>query len=224
MAKCGYCDAWYQLDELKRSDSGPETVSEEPKVHVPVPKNWNVKETEDYLVIEFPHRLDETHLNIGCSLIALCFCGLFIGVLIPLGSSFSLFGPLLVLTILVAMGLVIQLMMNLNKTSRTYKISVSKAGYLTVGNEGVTSSNWMLEAKEIKQLYCTELNSRLMVESNDQKSVVRRYDVNVLLKNDQSHVLVSDIRKKREALFLEYRIERYLDIENEPVLGEVGRN
>jgi hypothetical protein len=77
--------------------------------------------------------------------------------------------------------------------------------------------NRTLSSRDIDQLYCIEKVTR------GDESTSYRYTVRAQLKTGPEVDLISDLEESGQALFLEHELERFLDIADRPVAGELPR-
>jgi hypothetical protein len=77
--------------------------------------------------------------------------------------------------------------------------------------------NRLLNPLEITQLYCKEQMHR------NKGSVSYTYEVHAVLKNNERAKLISGLDSSEQALYIEQEIERFLNIEDQPVRGELQR-
>lgn len=76
--------------------------------------------------------------------------------------------------------------------------------------------NKKLKSADLKQLYTKEKVSR----KNNSNHVT--YEVHAILHNGKNIKLLSGLESSEQGLYIEQEIEKYLNIENTPVRGEVG--
>lgn len=215
VAKCSYCDAWFKVDELKQA----EKTAEQPAVHIPVPDHFQIKETQDDLLLKYSHQLDDKFRLIGSSLIALVIC--MVAFFMAL-AAFADLNRVSLIILVIGLFFAARFMKGIRKIDNEEKIVVQKAGQLARWTMESPRPALTIPVNDIKQLYCTELNHQLTQESKTEFSVAQKYNVNVLLKDDTTCVLVDNMENKQDVLLIEHRIEQFLGIPDEPVAGEVS--
>jgi hypothetical protein len=90
-----------------------------------------------------------------------------------------------------------------------YEVSISHAPLPWPGAQKINSA-------QLKQLYCQEHIS------TNRRGTKRMYSVNAILKGDNIRVtLLSGLNKPEQAFFVEQEVEKYLDIPDSHVPGEM---
>ncbi len=77
--------------------------------------------------------------------------------------------------------------------------------------------NKLLNPRDITQLYCKEQMHR------NKNSTSYTYEVHGILKNTEHAKLITGLDNSEQALYIEQEIERFLNIEDRPVRGEISR-
>lgn len=76
--------------------------------------------------------------------------------------------------------------------------------------------NKKLDATELKQLYVKEKINR------NRNSTSVTYEVHAILHSQRNIKLLTGLENSEQALYIEQEIEKFLQIENAPVRGEIG--
>lgn len=101
----------------------------------------------------------------------------------------------------------------LNKT-----IINSSNGLLTVKHTPLPwFGNHKIDTANIRQLYCAEKTR------HTKSGHYHVYDLNVILNDDKQIHLVKNLPELDQAVFLEENIEKYLNIKDEQVMGEIKK-
>lgn len=215
VAKCRHCRAWSPI-EVPAATTEAAGDRTKPKSFA-VPEKFEIVENYDELTIEW------RWFN-WVILFLIPFCVVWNGFLVfwysmVLGmgdhpgapSLFFLVAPLI--HVAVGVGLTYSTLAGLfNSTTISVKrdlLSVRHGPLPWLGQHDV-------QTFDLEQLYC---NSRI---SRGKNTTTTYYSVHALLQGGKELKLISNLTNKQEALYLEYKIEQHLGIEDAPVAGEMS--
>jgi hypothetical protein len=202
LARCSICSRMLQLE------AGPApivpTPSFEPRPVVARPEKFRVSEDLDVKLIEW-------RWFTPLKLPLLAFAGVWTWISFP-----NLEKPSLKSFLWASVGLVMMYSGLANLLNRTRLLVSQRSLRVQLG-----PLPWLggrtFGAGEIDQLYCIERMSQ------GKGGASFRYEVRAQLKNGTDVKVVSDLSERIHALFLEYELERMLDIADRPVPGELRR-
>ena len=84
-------------------------------------------------------------------------------------------------------------------------------------------NNKKLNALDIKQVYGKKKLSRNTLASNTNSTISSvSYEVHIITHRGQDTKILCDLSTSEQALYIEQEIEKYLNIKNQPVQGELG--
>ena len=209
MARCDHCGSVFAVSGLPTPASGAEEPR--PRVKVPMPRGIRVEELGSSLEIR--------RRWFGPAFVFLAFfCVFWNGFMIvwhamalSMGAWFmSLFG---LLHTAVGVGLAWFTLAGLLNTTtiraRRGLIEITSGPIPWWGNANVSTD-------ELDQLYCKERISHSKNGTN------YSYQVLAVTKTNVRQTLVKGLTEADQALFIEQELERFLDIKDRPVRGEIG--
>lgn len=99
----------------------------------------------------------------------------------------------------------------------TTTITVNKRALTITHGPLPWPGNKEIQSHDLKQLYCKEHLSA------SRRSSRFSYEVHAILRNGQQEKLLKGLEDAEQALYMEQEIERFLEIEDQPVRGELSR-
>ena len=210
MAKCVNCNSVFSFEDKSRVRI-QNTAFDTKRAMVPMPKGINLNEKNGQLEIEVSwFRLSNIFLTFFTMLWDSFMFGWFYSAISNGEFLMVLFGSLhgavgVYLTYRVLSGYVNKTLITVSRQSLSVKI-----GPLPwPGNISIPSS-------EMAQLY----SKRVITQG---KNSTTSYEVHGIRKNGTHLALVKSLERSEEAFYLEQKIEDFLQIEDEPVRGEISR-
>jgi hypothetical protein len=209
IARCPHCDALFALGHTSHSPAAAAAVERLP---VPMPKRFQVT--------DLGNRLEITHSWFTPLLFFLVFfCIVWNGFmivwhLIAIFSGFWLMSLFGMLHTAVGVGLTYATLAGfINRTV----IRVDQ-GMLEIAHGPLPwPGNKSLPAYEIEQVYCQE------TVHHGKNGTSRTYSVQLILKGNRRETLVKNLTDCDQAIYIEQELERFLNIEDRPVRGELPR-
>lgn len=219
IAKCSRCDSVFRIDQQL-----PPAKPSQDRQETPMPKNFRVEDFGTELVISWSW-FSPTILFL------LFFCVFWDGFLIiwysavfgfsflglggpkgPVGGALLLMALFPLLHVAVGVGLTYYVLASfVNRT----RVRVDR-GELSIRHGPVPfPGNKTLSTSELTQFYCTES------VRNQRRGYNVTYDLNAVHVDGSKIKLLGGLSEIEQALFLEQRLEKFLNIENERVPGEV---
>ena len=207
MARCSYCGAVFGVQglPLQKNHDAP-LCYERPKV--PMPKGIKVTNVGNVL------RITRRWLHWSpIFLLAIFWCvgwdaALF--VFLSLGGGTLVALPHLVIGIGATCGMLVAV-------SNSTTVQVEK-GLLKIWHHPLWFGKKRLPATDVKQIYCKEAVLRTSNGAGQ-----RSYEIYALLRHGGKERLLSGLVEPEQALYIEQKLERFLDIHDEPVRGEIPR-
>jgi DNA-directed RNA polymerase subunit RPC12/RpoP len=209
MARCAHCGTVFKIKEPALPPDVP-PMRERPAV--PLPKNVEVKQEGDGLVISYRWFTPAFIFMIFFAVFWNGFMVVWHGISLASGAWFmSLFGLLHT-----AVGIGVGYYTLAGLVNRT--VVHVELGTLSITH---TPLPWFgskrVAVDDIRQVYCKEKISR----SKNGTSVT--YEVHAVLENAAKEALMKRLQEPEQALYVEQQIEKYLGIEDRPVAGELPR-
>jgi predicted Zn finger-like uncharacterized protein len=209
VAKCAECNAVFGFDEHFKSTNNVQTLN---RLAVPRPNNIVIEQTGTEIVFSW------RWFTVSFVFVALFavfwngFMAVWFGIAIMSRIwTMAAFGSLHA-----AVGLFIAYMAIAGFVNTT-RVRVGM-GEISIAHGPLPwRGNRTLETASIAQLYTKENLSR------NRRSSSLTYEVHAATRDGRSVKLLSGLETSEQALFLEQEIERYLQIKNIPVPGELGR-
>ena len=212
VVSCKHCLAIYALDNQDPIKDPIEEPVLEPKRRgkVRAPKNFSVKRTESSLEIRQQWSSPGSVVVFSVLLVVevLAFIGFLVAVYYMDDRAFPAMSFLLSLGFLVAIGFTLAWMLN-----STY-IRVA-AGNLAISHRPIPGIKKSFMIKSAVQFYV--MRKFDIQDSNVQSS----YDLYALSKKGNRRCILPRLETARQALYVEQQIERFLNIEDEHVDGEI---
>ncbi|QDU78918.1 hypothetical protein Pla110_06220 [Polystyrenella longa] len=191
--RCGYCGVEVVLPQ-------PASVKQRvatPRFHVPCPEEYHLDESEEQVCITWEQQLRKPPYFFIFTLLFISFCLLFFSASRPFG--FLIGAPSLFL-----------LLKNFSSTpsiqSGKQALVVDEIRLRRISDD--KEVHFEMPVSKIEQLYCRQINSS-------------EFQLWVLDKTSKTRMVVDRIPRSDLALFLEYKIEHFLNIPDERVHGQI---
>lgn len=211
MAKCNHCGTVFSLTDLPTPEQGGQAGPQE-RLKVPMPSSIRVEELGNSLEIT---RRWYNHGFLFLAFFCVFWNGFMVvwhGISLSQGMWFmSLFG---LLHTAVGVGLAYFTVAGfLNRTvirARRGTIEITSGPVPWRGNKTISTDN-------LRQLYCQEQTRR--TKNGTQQS----YQVHAVIEGNVKQTLLKGLGTADQALYIEQRLEQFLDIEDRSVRGEIPR-
>ncbi|MAT14163.1 MAG: hypothetical protein CMJ46_02725 [Planctomyces sp.] len=221
IAKCSYCDAWMHLEDFKKLPEPP--PRERHRKELPVPPNMRIEQSADHLAITVDpvegDSFDGCAEMIGMVVAVLVVMFLIVIILGSIAPLLAFVAVLIAIFIIVAAVTGASADASARREPRALRIVRGK--HLRCRSPGYGDTPETVPLSLVKQFYSTEERDEEYNHSNKAYRSRRYYNVHVLLNDDTSHKVMTGLKTRQEALVVEGKIERFLELPDLPVAGEV---
>lgn len=220
IATCKYCDAWMHLEDFKKL---PEEPRERHREELPVPPNMRIEQTSDQLTItvnQSPVDSIDVWAEIVRIVVAVALV-LFVIVII-LGAI----APLLAFVAVLVAGVITVVAVVGARSERKARcepraLRIVLGKHLRCRSPGYGDTPETVPLSLVKQFFSTEERDEKYHHSQKSHGSNHYYNVHVLLNDDTTHKVMTGLKTRQEALVVEGKIERFLELPDLLVVGEV---
>lgn len=209
VAKCSFCNAVFRFDDQLEPAQRPPAP---PRLKVSMPKGIEVQPTVNRL--EIVRKWFSLKILFFTAFTVFWDGFMIVWFSIAISQQQWMMAAFGTIHGIVGLGLLYYVLAGyLNRTIMTVNRSLFTIKHTPIPWPG----NRLLNPLEITQLYCKEQMHR------NKSSVSYTYEVHAVLKNNERAKLIFGLDSSEQALYIEQEIERFLNIEDQPVRGELQR-